>query len=184
MSTWLEAAPLQVRRTVSTPLTLRPSALSVICGGGVGVGVTEGTGCQSGKPSKDDPGEMTVWSLPSAFITAIWNRLFRVVVKVIMLPSGDQAGSASKTGFCERFIRSLPCTHLAELLLRELAIGNYTTVQLSQGAPEDLKQDLQMFTCELSYSMTDGWNLSGIVLTIAQVVEETCVVSVPLLQMT
>src|SRR4030095_13070714 len=38
MSTWLEVAPLQVRRTVSTPLTLRPSALSVICAG-VGVGV-------------------------------------------------------------------------------------------------------------------------------------------------
>ena len=39
MSTWLEVAPVQVRRTVSTPFTLRPAALSVICGG-VGVGVT------------------------------------------------------------------------------------------------------------------------------------------------
>src|SRR4030095_6198988 len=38
MSTWLEVAPLHVRRTISTPLTLRPSALSVICAG-VGVGV-------------------------------------------------------------------------------------------------------------------------------------------------
>src|SRR5436309_5001620 len=49
MSTWLEAAPLQMRSTVSTPFTLRPAALSVICGGvavaiGVGVGVGVGLG--------------------------------------------------------------------------------------------------------------------------------------------
>ena len=55
MSTWLEVAPLQARRTVSTPFTLRPSAMSVICAGvgvgvavavavAVGVGVTVGVG--------------------------------------------------------------------------------------------------------------------------------------------
>src|SRR4030095_14768486 len=55
MSTWFEVAPLQVRRTVSTPFTLRPAALSVICAGvgvgvavavavAVGVGVTVGVG--------------------------------------------------------------------------------------------------------------------------------------------
>src|SRR5215475_8551914 len=47
MSTWLEVAPLQVRRTVSTPLTLRPAALSVICAG-VGVGVAVAVGVAVG----------------------------------------------------------------------------------------------------------------------------------------
>ena len=56
MSTWLEVAPLQVRRTVSTPLTLRPSALSVNCAGvGVGVAVTVavavGVGVGVGEPA-------------------------------------------------------------------------------------------------------------------------------------
>ena len=47
MSTWLEVAPLQLRSTVSTPFTLRPSALSVICAG-VGVGVAVAVGVAVG----------------------------------------------------------------------------------------------------------------------------------------
>ena len=37
----VEVASLHLRRTVFIPPTLRPAALSVICGGGVGVGVGE-----------------------------------------------------------------------------------------------------------------------------------------------
>src|SRR5689334_2121709 len=48
MSTWFEVAPLQRRSTVSTPLTLRPAALSVICGGGVGVTVAVAVGVAVG----------------------------------------------------------------------------------------------------------------------------------------
>src|SRR4029453_17092114 len=76
MSTWFEVAPLQFRRTVSIPLTLRPSALSVICAGGVGVGVGVGEpACAQYRPPvfKKLPSNppQTIISVP--IHTAVWS---------------------------------------------------------------------------------------------------------------